>query len=303
VLWILFCVLFSLNTVINLKMGPVYWNLDTVWKAELDQRMTWLEEIGIPKYGMKAKDYDWHRRMFFKSHVEVVISILGLFYHIIFPIIVILVTSLYLNRLFFRGEITLYLVRPISPGGLFWGRFVGLYTVFAVMSLLTHVLFLVGSIGPEWAEVLPLFVYHFQTQLTILVPVLGITFLMTPLTCRLFRGAGPFITSYIFVFISYVVPAKSAFRAGLFPYSAVSHDPLSHKILGSFTNIFLLPVPRVFAAQSGFKELTHSYSQWGQVHDFGLLTQHHQGFWLWTFGSGLLVIMLAFWLWSRKEYS
>jgi len=297
VVWLITCALFTIKAE---RSSPLWWRLDRDWKndylsyshpADLERMAAIQDAIGNDAFFHFA----FHQRIVIttQTHVSLVAA----------SLIILLLTSLLLNRLFLQDELTLYLARPLDIYQLFAGRYLGALSVALLFAAAGKILVLWGAMGPEWRLTLAPVTLGFQSEAAVLLGVTALPFLFAPLVGKLFRGAATFIISATVTILAACLQPSPAFWTGLIPFRFNAADPLSHKVLTVGTDLFLLPVPRLFFASHG---LAKCLGEDGFISIFTRATLIHgvldnRGYWYWSVGSSALLVAAAAWSWKKRS--
>jgi len=214
------------------------------------------------------------------------------------------ISSMMLNLLFRREELSLYLARPLDRLQLFTGRFFGIYAVLLFFLFISHLLTLAGALGPQWRSGLEISALAFRLEAGILLGAVALSFCLAPTVGALMRGAGTFVGTVFFMFAATQLPTAMGGWHNLFPYPMPPNAPLQTSLLVGARNVFLLFVPRLFASYQAFVEILDNVRGESALPLPALLTinvQDWAGNWWWTVGTSAALFALAAVIWHRKE--
>lgn len=300
--WLVTCIVYARNFPTADEGPPRFWGLGATWKANLEEYRSWVAEIGAPLQVIRFSPHEVQdTARYFLGYAQRLIAIHTRYTMFMISVIILLLATMVLNRLFYQGELHLYLVRPLDIAALLFGKFFALLTVIAVIISINRMLLLVGGFGEDWLKIKTVILNAAQTDLALSWAILAVPFLIAPIASGLFRGAGVFIISACIVFLVYYIPAADSWYHGVIPYRFSTSDPVLHKLTVVFQSVFTLPLPRIFFAQQGFKLALMELKGQASLLAHPLLLEVNSGYWWWSFSSGLAYLLGALVVWSKKE--
>lgn len=292
------------------EQPPIFWDLEQYWKKSFNEHVSWVEEIGkvnLPQFYANRDPYE-DRTQYIFSHIKLLTDINTKVVFIVLPFLVILITSRYLNRLFYSGELTLYLIRPLDVFSLFWGRFFGLFLFFLLMTLMSDLVMIVGGLSENWRLAASFLLILLQTKVAVIFGLIALPFFFSPLVGNLFSGAGNIVFSGGTAVITFLLRSETSLHQFLLSpltvYQSLENATILHRLLRVFSTVFLMPLPKIFNAR-GFIELLsdiqpYNFLYWSEK-DLPEVIFEQAYFWWWSFGSGLVILLLAMIIWWRNE--
>ncbi|MBI2571672.1 MAG: hypothetical protein HYV63_32075 [Candidatus Schekmanbacteria bacterium] len=276
------------------------WGLDAWWQEQLRSEQRWIEESRerVPDFPFRFSP-NTSRSWLQGSHAGAAATANLLAGTLLLSLLAALLASMFSDRLFRRGELALYLVRPLDRLQLYAARCLALYVFLALLAALCTVVFVAGAFSEDWRAGRLVAVPLLQAELIILLPVTVLPHCFAPFSANLMRGAGTFVLSTVTLGMSALIRPAATLWEGLAPIAWPAAGTAAHKGAVVVQTALLLPLPRIYFAAGGaakcFEDLQRG------LDDLPALAVSHAGFWYWSAASGIALALLGAVSWWRKE--
>ena len=282
---------------------PLVWHLDQLWKEMVKAQVEFQDEHEEFYRGHGFMKEPWRlEQIYFTNYAGEIVKTHHYLSIILLSFPILILTVVILNRLFVKGEMVLYLARPVDTAEIFFGTLMGVMIVCTFMVLMNLLILVLGAFPGEWRQVFPLLLLEFQSQFSSFFIVICLAFLFAPLAGNLFRGAATLIFSAVAAFLGCALPLREHFWDYIAPYGFNTTDPLHFKCFAVLANLFASPIPRTLNSASGLNMCTDSLIHARGTWELSLTVLNHPGYWIMPFFSGVMIMVLACWVWDRKEY-